>query len=212
MKLNKKGLIIVISGPSGVGKGEIKKTLLKRGNGNFVYSISATTRSPRPQEKNGKDYFFIKEEEFKKKIKENFFLEYNKFVNHYYGTPYKNVLKQLEEHKEVILEIDIEGALQIMQHKVHKDSVFIFIAPPSKKVLYERLKKRNSESPEDIKQRMLKSEKEIHLAYRYDYIVVNDEIDNAVDKIFSIIIAEHSKTKNSIDYYLTEILKKGEFY
>ncbi|MDV3196147.1 MAG: guanylate kinase [Candidatus Phytoplasma stylosanthis] len=212
MKLNKKGLIIVISGPSGVGKGEIKKTLLKRGNGNFVYSISATTRSPRPKEKNGKDYFFINEEEFKKKIQENFFLEYNKFVNHYYGTPYKNVLKQLEEHKEVILEIDIEGALQIMQHKVHKDSVFIFIAPPSKKVLYERLKKRNSESPEDIKQRMLKSEKEIHLAYRYDYIVVNDEIDNAVDKIFSIIIAEHSKTKNSIDYYLTEILKKGEFY
>ncbi|QTX02773.1 guanylate kinase [Candidatus Phytoplasma luffae] len=208
MQLHKKGLMIVISGPSGVGKGGIKKALLERKDNNFVYSISATTRKPREGEKDGIDYFFIKEKDFKKKIKENYFLEYNKFVNNYYGTPYKNVLKQLEEKKEVLLEVDIHGALMIRQHKIHKDSVFIFIAPPSKKILYERLRNRNSETEEEIRERMLNSEKEIKLAYKYDYIVVNDEINKSVDKIISIVTAEHSKTKNSIDYYLTEILKK----
>ncbi|MEZ0180033.1 guanylate kinase ['Camptotheca acuminata' phytoplasma] len=210
MKLHRKGLVIVISGPSGVGKGEIKKSLLNREGNNFFYSVSATTRKPRPGEKDGIDYFFMQKKDFKQKIKENFFLEYSKFVDHYYGTPYKNILQSLEEEKEILLEIDIKGALQIRKHKLHKDSVFIFIAPPSKQIIQERLKKRNSETDEEIQKRMLNYDKEMNLAYKYDYIVVNDEVKNAVDKIMSIIIAEHSKTKNSIDYYLTEIVKKGK--
>ncbi|MFR0367849.1 guanylate kinase [Candidatus Phytoplasma palmae] len=208
MKLHQKGLLIIISGPSGVGKGQITKSLLKREKNNFIYSVSVTTRKPRKGEKEGKDYFFVDETDFQKKIQENYFLEYNKFVGNYYGTPYDLVNEQLEKGKEVVLEIDIQGALQIRKHKINKDSVFIFIAPPTRQCLYERLKKRNTESHEIIQKRIQKAKEEFSLAYKYDYIVVNDEIENAVDKILSIIVAEHSKTKNSISYYLTEILGK----
>ncbi|TVY12363.1 guanylate kinase [Candidatus Phytoplasma pini] len=209
MKLHIKGLMIVISGPSGVGKEEIKKSLFRREKNNFVYSISMTTRPPRVNEKDGIDYFFVSKEEFRKKIKENYFLEYNNFVDHYYGTPYRNILKQLkQEKKEVVLEIDVQGALKIKKHKVNKDGVFIFISPPSRQILYERLKNRNTESKDILLKRIAKADEEFNLAYKYDYIVVNDEIENAVDKIMSIITAEHSKVKNSINVYLSEIVNK----
>ncbi|MGE9276867.1 MAG: guanylate kinase [Candidatus Phytoplasma pruni] len=208
MRLHKKGLVIVISGPSGVGKGTLTKALLKKEGHNFVYSSSMTTRAPRTGEIEGKDYFFVDQAFFQQKIKEKYFLEYNKFIGNYYGTPYDKVLDQVEEGKEVILEIDVQGSLQIRKHKISKDAVFIFIVPPTKQALYNRLKKRNTESEEIICQRMDKADQEFLLAYKYDYIVVNDDIDKAVDKIISIIIAEHSKVKNSISFYLTEILNK----
>lgn len=208
MRLHKKGLVIVISGPSGVGKGTLTKALLKKEGHNFVYSSSMTTRAPRVGEIEGKDYFFVDQAFFQQKIKEKYFLEYNKFIGNYYGTPYDKVLDQVEEGKEVILEIDVQGSLQIRKHKISKDAIFIFIVPPTKQALYNRLKKRNTESEEIIRQRMDKADQEFLLAYKYDYIVVNDDIDKAVDKIISIIIAEHSKVKNSISYYLTEILNK----
>lgn len=209
MDLYKKGLMIVISGPSGVGKDAIKKQFLKKINNDLFYSISYTTREPRRGEKEGKDYFFINKEDFKKKIRENFFIEYNIFLNNYYGTPYKQILQKLEEGKKILLEIDIEGALKIREHKVNKDCVFIFIAPSSKEVLYKRLKKRNTETDQELNKRMLRADEEMKLAYKYDYIVINDEIDNAVNKIISILSAEHSKTKNIINFYLKEILQKG---
>ncbi|WP_017192627.1 guanylate kinase [Italian clover phyllody phytoplasma] len=208
MRLHKKGLVIVISGPSGVGKGTLTKALLKKEGHNFVYSSSMTTRAPRTGEIEGKDYFFVDQAFFQQKIKEKYFLEYNKFIGNYYGTPYDKVLDQVEEGKEVILEIDVQGSLQIRKHKISKDAVFIFIVPPAKQALYNRLNKRNTESEEIIRQRMDKADQEFLLAYKYDYIVVNDDIDKAVDKIISIIIAEHSKVKNSISFYLTEILNK----
>ncbi|KOR75493.1 Guanylate kinase [Candidatus Phytoplasma pruni] len=208
MRLHKKGLVIVISGPSGVGKGTLTKALLKKEGHNFVYSSSMTTRAPRKGEIEGKDYFFVDQAFFQQKIKEKYFLEHNKFIGNYYGTPYEKVLDQVEEGKEVILEIDVQGSLQIRKHKISKDAIFIFIVPPTKQTLYNRLKKRNTESEEIIRQRMDKADQEFLLAYKYDYIVVNDDIDKAVDKIISIIIAEHSKVKNSISFYLTEILNK----
>lgn len=210
MKLHKKGLMVVISGPSGVGKGQIKKALFKRKGHNFVYSVSMTTRSPRLGEKNGVDYFFVDEPYFKKKIKENYFLEYNYFINHYYGTTYQSVIEKLEKGYEIFLEIDVQGSLQIKKHKISKDGVFIFIAPPSKECLYKRLKKRNTESEEVIQERMKKADEELLLAHKYDYIVVNDEVENTVDKILAIVIAEHSKVKNSISSYflISEMFKK----
>ncbi|RAM57790.1 guanylate kinase [Candidatus Phytoplasma oryzae] len=208
MKLHKKGLMIVISGPSGAGKGTILKSLFQRKGHNFSYSVSMTSRPPRSYERNQKDYFFVTKEQFKKKIKENYFLEYKKFVHNYYGTPYKKLLEKLKKGKEVILELDIQGALEIRKHELNKNSVLIFITPPSKQHLYKRLIKRNTEIEEVLKKRLKKADEEFKLAYKYDYIVVNDEVENAVDKIISIIVAEHSKTKNSISYYLEKILKE----
>ncbi|WP_323847874.1 MAG: guanylate kinase [Phytoplasma sp.] len=207
MGTHQKGFMIIISGPSGVGKGEIKKALLSQDNNNFYYSVSYTTREPRPDEEEGKDYFFINKLDFKKKIKEKFFLEHSKFINNYYGTPYKKTLDKIEEGKEILLEIDIEGALQIRKHKINKDCIFIFIAPLSIAILKERLQKRNTETEENLQKRISKADQEIKLAYKYDYIVLNDEVENAVNKINSIIVAERSKTKNSIGFYFTDILQ-----
>ncbi|MDV3167051.1 MAG: guanylate kinase [Vigna little leaf phytoplasma] len=203
MKLHKKGLMVIISGPSGVGKSHIKKSLFQKKGHNFVYSVSMTTRPARCEEQDGVDYFFVEKSYFQKKITENYFLEYNKFVNHYYGTPYKEVKQKLKEGNEIFLEIDVEGALQIKKHKMSKNSVFIFIAPPSVNVLYKRLKKRNTESEEIIKERLKQAKYELSQAYLYDYIVINDEVEKAVDKIISIVVAEHSRVKNSISAYLS---------
>ncbi|WCA22324.1 guanylate kinase [Candidatus Phytoplasma oryzae] len=215
MKLHKKGLIIVISGPSGVGKGTIIKSLLKRPVYEFYYSVSMTDRMPRQGEKNGKDYFFVTKAYFQKKIKEKYFLEYKKFINNYYGTPYKQIFENFKKGKKVILELDVQGALELKKlefknNNFNKESVFIFVTPPTKKHLYERLTKRNTEKKEILIKRLQKADEEFKLAYKYDYIVVNDKVENVVDKIISIIIAEHSKIKNIIHYYSKKILKEKD--
>lgn len=199
MKLDDKGLLIVISGPSGVGKGTVRKALFERDDHNLVYSISMTTRKPRVGEINGKDYFFVSREEFEKRIKENGFLEYAEFVGNYYGTPIDEVKKQIAAGNEVVLEIEVQGALQVRE-KV-KNAVFVFIAPPSLESLYSRLHNRGTENEEIIKQRIEKAKKEIDLAYKYDYIVINDTVDNAADRIMAIIRAEHAKTERTIHKY-----------
>ncbi len=199
MKLNDKGLLVVISGPSGVGKGTIRKALFEIPDNNFCYSVSMTTRKPREHEVDGQDYFFVTRDEFERRIKENGFLEYAEFVGEYYGTPIDYIEKQMEAGKEVIVEIEVQGALQIQEKNL--DAVFIFIVPPSKKALIERLKNRGTDSKEVIKKRVEKAEREYSLAYKYDYIVVNDEVYNAADRIYAIIRAEHAKTERSIHKY-----------
>ncbi len=199
MKLNDKGLLVVLSGPSGVGKGTVRKALFNMPEQNFVYSVSMTTRPMRPGEENGKDYFFVTKEEFEKRIEEGKFLEHAEFVGNYYGTPIDEVNKQLDNGKEVILEIEVEGALQVREKC--KDAVFIFLVPPSKEALYNRLKRRGTESEEVIQERIAKANREFKLACKYDYIVVNDEVNNAADRIMAIIRAEHAKTWRSIHKY-----------
>lgn len=199
MKLNDKGLLIVLSGPSGVGKGTVRKALFERSDHNLVYSISMTTRKPRNGEVDGVDYYFISKEEFRERIANDKFLEYAEFVNNYYGTPVDKVNELIANGKEVVLEIEVEGALQVRQ-KV-KDAIFIFIAPPSLKALYSRLSGRGTETKEIIDQRIEKAKREIDLAYKYDYIVVNDTVENAASKIMNIIRAEHAKTERTIHKY-----------
>jgi guanylate kinase len=199
MKLNERGLLVVISGPSGVGKGTIRKALFDMPENNFCYSVSMTTRKPREGEVNGVDYFFVSREEFQRAIDNDEMLEYAEFVGEYYGTSRKYIESKLSEGKEVIMEIEVQGALQVREKM--PESVFVFIVPPSRKALIERLKTRGTENPESIQKRLDKAEREYHLAYKYDYIVVNDDVVNAADRIYAIIRAEHAKTERSIHRY-----------
>lgn len=203
MKLNKRGLLVVISGPSGVGKGTVRRALFNMPNHDLVYSVSMTTRPPRPGEVDGIDYYFVSKQTFLKRIKENKFLEWAEFVGNYYGTPRDKVDEQLDRGKEVVLEIEVDGALQV--RKQMKDAVFIFLVPPGRKALYERLLNRGTEEKELVEKRMTKADKEFKLAHKYDYIVVNDEVNNAADRIMAIIRAEHAKTERSIHNYLKMI-------
>jgi len=207
MKLNDRGLLVVISGPSGVGKGTVRKALFSMPNHNLVYSVSMTTRPMRPGEKDGVDYYFVSREEFEKRIEEGKFLEHAEFVGNYYGTPLDKVNERLEAGNEVVLEIEVEGALQV-KRKV-PDCVMIFIVPPGKQALYDRLRKRGTESEEIIEARIEKANREFKLAKYYDYIVVNDEVNNAADRIMAIIRAEHARTRRSIHKYM-ELIGEDE--
>ncbi len=199
MKLNERGLLIVLSGPSGVGKGTVRKALFDMEGHDLVYSTSMTTRPPRGDEVDGEDYYFVTKEEFEQRIRDDGFLEWAEFVGNYYGTPKDKVEEQLKQGKEVVLEIEVQGALQVREKT--NDGVFVFIAPPSKEALYRRLLRRGTESNETIQKRMDKAEREFPLAHKYDYIVVNDEVTNAADRVLAIIRAEHAKTERSIHKY-----------
>ncbi len=203
MKLNERGLLVVISGPSGVGKGTVRRALFNMPNHDLVYSVSMTTRPPRPGEVDGIDYYFVSKETFLKRIKENKFLEWAEFVGNYYGTPRDKVDEQLDRGKEVVLEIEVEGALQV--RKQMNDAVFIFLVPPGRKSLYQRLLNRGTEDKAIVDERMKKADKEFMLAHKYDYIVVNDEVNNAADRIMAIIRAEHAKTERTIHNYMKMI-------
>ncbi len=199
MKLNDKGMLIVMSGPSGVGKGTVRKALFEKRGHRLDYSVSMTTRKKREGEVDGVDYYFVSREEFEQRIKENKFLEYAEFVGNYYGTPLDKVMEKINAGKEVVLEIEVNGALQVKDKM--RDAVMIFIVPPGKKALYDRLRSRGTESEEIIKERVEKADREFKLAHYYDYIVVNDDVDNAADRIMAIIRAEHAKTERSIHKY-----------
>lgn len=188
IKTKNKGLLIVVSGPSGAGKGTINGELLKR-NSNLWMSTSMTTRAPRGNEQNGKEYFFVTKEEFEERIKNDQFLEYAIVHNEkYYGTPKDKIYDKLNSGIDVILEIDIQGALEI-QNKI-SDALFIFIMPPSMKILKERLTNRGTESEDKILERFKTAYKEINEFTKYNYVIVNDEVENAVSKVEAIIKAE----------------------
>ncbi len=182
-----RGILIVISGPSGAGKGTICKALLDKHDNIFI-SVSATTRSPRQGEIDGVNYYFLTKESFEEKVKENGFLEYANVHGNFYGTPKVNVEKMLDEGKDVILEIDIQGALQVKDN--FKEGVFIFILPPSMEELKQRIIKRGSETEESLMTRFKNAYKEINYVSKYNYAVVNDELEVAVSKVESIITAE----------------------
>lgn len=199
MKINTRGLLIVISGPSGVGKGTVRKALFEREGHNLVYSISMTTRSIRKGETNGVEYHFVSKEQFKEEIEKGNLLEYAEFCDNFYGTPLDKVNEQLDLGQEVVLEIEVQGAMQVKEKM--PDAVYVFIAPPSMSALEERLINRGTECEEIIKKRLDKARKEVKMAKEYGYIVVNDTVENAADRIMAIIRAEHAKTERVIDEY-----------
>ncbi len=196
--MNKKGLLIIISGPSGSGKGTIVKELIK--NEQYYVSISLTTRTARIGEQEGIHYFFRSQEEFFKLRDNNELLEWAEFCGNFYGTPKANVEKKLEEGKNVILEIEVQGALKVKQ--MYPESVFIFVVPPSMEELHNRLVNRGTEKHSVIEQRINRAKEEIRLMDRYDYIVVNDVLLMAVSNINTIIKAEQLKSKRNL--YLTK--------
>lgn len=199
IKTKEKGNLIVISGPSGSGKGTIINEVLKR-NKNCWLSVSMTSRKIRPGDVENVSYYFVTEEEFEENIKKDNFLEYAKYNNNYYGTPKSEIAKKLDNGIDVILEIEIQGALQIKE-KV-KEALFIFIMPPSMEELKNRLISRNTDSMDKIIERFKIAYKEINEVTKYNYVVVNDDLNEAVDKVNSIILAEKCRVDRIEELYL----------
>ncbi|WP_035290735.1 guanylate kinase [Clostridium sp. KNHs214] len=204
--MDSKGLLIVISGPSGTGKGTICKEFLKRND--FWLSVSATTRSPRKGEQHGKEYYFLSKDEFEGKIKEDDFLEYAHVYNNYYGTPKSNVIEKLEKGKDVILEIDIQGAINVK--KAYKEAILIFILPPSYEELKNRIVNRGTETEESLKTRLESANREIECSREYDYIVLNDTVEAAVRRVESVVLAEKCKLKNMQSLICDKFLIKNQ--
>lgn len=203
---NQRGLLIVLSGPSGVGKGTVRKELFSQPDTNYEYSISMTTRSPREGEVDEVDYFFKTRSEFEGLIEEDQLLEYAEFVGNYYGTPLAYVNKMRDAGRDVFLEIEVQGAAQV-RSKV-PDGLFIFLAPPSLSELEERLVGRGTESDEVIASRLQAARQELEMMNLYDYVVENDEVENACDRINAIIIAEHCKRERVEKRYF-DMLKEN---
>ncbi len=200
IRRNEQGILIVVSGPSGCGKSTVDNMLIKERK-NIIMSISDTTRAKREGEENGVDYNFITKEEFEKNIEENKYLEYAKVhSNKYYGTPSTFVNKKLKEGKDVILEIDIEGAKTIKEKR--SDAVFIFIMPPSMKILKSRLVGRKTETKEQLVERFKTAYKEINEVSKYNYVIVNDKLEDSVKRMNSIIDAEKSRVDRIEEIYL----------
>lgn len=189
--MKEKGLLIVLSGPSGVGKGTVRKEIFSQPDVNFEYSISMTTRAPRTGEVDGVDYFFKSREEFEQLIAEGRLLEYAEFVGNYYGTPVDYVRETLDDGRDIFLEIEVQGARQVREK--FPEGLFIFLAPPSLSELHSRILTRGTESDEVIKGRMEKARKEIEMMNLYDYVVENDEVEKACSRIQAIIVAEHCR-------------------
>ena len=188
--MKKTGKTFIISGPSGVGKSTVLSALFS-GRDDLYFSVSATTRQPRAGENDGKDYHFISPEQFNDWIENGEFLEYAEYVGNFYGTPKRYVDAAMAEGKDVILDIEVQGATQV--HDQRPETVRIFIAPPSWEELERRLTARGTDTPEKIQRRLLRAKVELQMAGNYNYFVVNDSVERAVEELRSIMIAEHCR-------------------
>jgi len=201
-----KGVLFVLSGPSGVGKGTVRKRLFAK-NTNLKYSISVTTRKKRPGEQEGVDYFYKTKSEFEQLINDEKLLEHAQYVDNYYGTPRDYVEKMLNNGHDVFLEIEVQGALQVREN--FSEGVFIFLYPPSFNDLKKRITKRGTESDELVKYRLEKAAKEMTMMAHYDYVVINDQVDQAVQKIEAIIQSEHCR-RDRLEKYLMKKLESDD--
>lgn len=191
----KKGVLVILSGPSGAGKGTVCHRVRQRVE-NIKYSISATTRQPRKIERDGREYFFLSREEFEEKIEKKQFLEWAVVYDNYYGTPKEYVEGLLDQGFDCILEIDPQGALQVKEN--NEDAIFIFIAPPSMEELRNRIVSRGTENRDEIEKRLGNAEKEFANLPKYDYVIINDDLEEAVNKVEAIMIAEKCKIKKNL--------------
>lgn len=201
------GKLFIVSGPSGAGKGTICKRLIEDSDaGKIELSISMTTREKRVGEVEGESYYFISEEKFLQKISDGGFLEHAQVYGNFYGTPKEKVLEKLSEGVDVVLEIDIQGALKVKE--AYPEGIFIFILPPSMSILRKRLTGRGTDSMETIDMRLSQTFEELSYIEEYDYVVVNGELDEAVNRVKAVVIAEHSRVTNAIKRILMEKYKE----
>ena len=195
--MNHQGILVVVSGFSGAGKGTLMKELLKRYD-NYALSISATTRAPREGETDGKEYFFVTKEQFEKMRDERKLVEYAQYVNNYYGTPKEYVEQKMAEGKDVILEIEIQGALKVK--KRFPDALLLFVTPPSAEELRRRLAGRGTETLEVINARLARAAEEASGMEAYDYLLINDDLDRCVEEMHQLIQLQHRKTSYHLDF------------
>ncbi len=205
--MENKGILIVVSGFSGAGKGTIMKALLDKYEETYALSVSATTRDPRPGEVEGREYFFRTVEEFEKMIAKEDLIEYAKYVDNYYGTPRTYVEEQLERGRDVILEIEIQGALKVKEK--FPETLLLFVTPPSAAELKRRLEGRGTETPEVIASRMKRAREEAEYMDRYDYLIINDDLNECVEEMHQIIQGEHRRSyrNNAFMEHMKEDLK-----
>ena len=207
MMTNGQGILVVVSGFSGAGKGTLMKALLEKYH-NYALSISATTRSPREGEQDGREYFFVTRDKFESMIEEEELIEYAQYVNNYYGTPRQYVFQQMADGKDVILEIEIQGALKIKER--FPEALLLFVMPPSADEIKHRLTSRGTETADVIAARLHRAAEEAVGINSYDYILVNDQIDTCVEEMHQLIQAQHNKVSNNLDFIeqMKEELKK----
>ena len=207
-----RGILVVVSGFSGAGKGTLMKRLMEKYD-NYALSVSATTRTPRPGEEHGREYFFHTKQEFEELILQDALIEYAQYVDNYYGTPKAYVEKQLSAGKDVILEIEIQGALKVKEKL--PDTLLLFVTPPSAEELKHRLVSRGTESMEVIESRLRRAAQEAKAMPEYDYILINDQIEECVDTMHSVIQSQHDTVRNRSAFItkITEeiaVFEKGE--
>lgn len=190
--MNNKGILVVVSGFSGAGKGTLMKALLSKYPEQYSLSISATTRGPRNGEEHGREYFFLTREEFEQMIAEDALIEHACYVNNYYGTPKKYVMDQMSAGKDVILEIEIQGALKVKEK--FPDTLLLFVTPPSAKELERRLRGRGTETEDVIQSRLHRAGEESEYMDRYDYLLINDDLEHCVEEMHQLIQSQHRKT------------------
>ena len=196
--MDEKGILIVVSGFSGSGKGTLMKELLARYPDTYALSVSATTRAPREGEADGREYFFVSKDEFEKMIAKGELIEYARYVENYYGTPRDYVEKKLEEGRDVILEIEIQGALNVK--KMFPDTLLLFVTPPSAEELKRRLVGRGTETMDVIESRMNRACEEAEGMENYDYLIINDSLDKCVEEMHDIIRGEHRRSSRNREF------------
>jgi len=196
--MSRKGILAVVSGFSGAGKGTLMKELLRRYADRYALSISATTRRPRTGEEHGREYFFIAKDDFEQMIEEDALIEYACYVGNYYGTPKYYVLEQMEAGKDVILEIEMQGALKVKEE--FPETLLVFITPPSAADLEKRLKGRGTETEAVIRDRLKRAVEEADFMEQYDFLLINDQLDLCVKELHGVIQAQHEKVSNNLDF------------